>query len=395
MPSGRTTDGSADAGNGGALNFRVEPGAIDGFAKLVGRAAEGSAQAASYTGTHAQIEKALGGEAWDMVAGDHDQYVSEAKKALEKVKSLLEASEKELTGTAKYYRSTDSDEAAKLDATYPGSKVSGGGSGGDPQDFSDASDAVDTLKPPAGDSDNPFAKYGSGHADEYKMSPVQKTLGSVLDLGSPSAMAVEASKLLFDFDPFGVCTNWVFGDWNKYNDCSDVWGNLASFCDAVAANVRKGTQNVGLSWDGNAADAATVYFDEFTKKLDEIKETFKSLQDCYSQAAQTAFQFAEFLKSFLVMFCDLLVIWLINLLAAQAVNAIPVGGQAASVAMFALAAAQAIRLMQMWAEAAKAFDTFASIMGGIGVAISSAVNGFSAADGFPQVGTSGYDHAAV
>lgn len=376
------------------MNFRVEPGAIDGFSKLVGRAADGSAQAGSYTTQHAQIEKSAGGAAWDLVAGDHDQYVSEAKKALDKVKGLLEASGKELTGTAKYYRETDSGEAAKLDATYPGSKVSGGSSGGDPQDFSDASDAVDVLKPP-GDPTNPIVKYASGHADEYQMNPVQKTLGSVLDLGSPSAMAVEASKLLFDFDPFAECTNWVFGDWNKYNDCSDVWGNLASFCDAVAANVRKGTQNVGLSWDGNAANAATVYFDEFTKKLDEIKETFKSLQTCYAQAAQMAFQFAEFLKSFLVMFCDLLVIWLVNLLAAQAVNAIPVGGQAASIAMFALAAAQAIRLMQMWAEAAKAFDTFASALAALGVVMSAAVNGFSAADGFPQVGTSGYDHAAV
>jgi uncharacterized protein YukE len=377
------------------VNFRVEPGAIDGFAKLVGRAADGAAQAVSYTSAHTQIEKSAGGEAWDLVAGDHDQYVSEAKKALEKVKSVLESSQKELAGTAKYYRETDGDTAAKLDATYPGSKVSGGDSGGDSQDFSDAGDAMDALKPPAGDSDNPLVKYGSGHADEYQMSPVQKTLGSVLDLGSPSAMAVEASKLLFDFDPFGVVTNWVFGDWNSYNDCSDAWGSLASFCDAVAANVRKGNQNVSLSWDGNAANAATVYFDEFTKKLDEIKETFKSLQQCYAQAAQMAFQFAEFLKSFLVMFCDLLVIWLVNLLAAQAVNAIPIGGQAASVAMFALAAAEAIRLMEMWAEASRAFDTFASALSALGLVMSTAVNGFSAADGFPQVGTGGYDHAAV
>ncbi|MGC9542584.1 hypothetical protein [Streptomyces sp. UG1] len=376
------------------MNFRVEPGAIDGFSKLVGRAADGSAQAVSYTGNHTQIDKSAGGAAWDLVAGDHDQYVSEAKKALGKVKSLLEASEKELTGTAKYYRETDTDEAAKLDATYPGSKVSGGGSGGDPQDFSDAGDAVDVLKPP-GDPTNPIVKYASGHADEYQMSPVQKTLGSALDLGSPSAMAVEASKLLFDFDPFAEVTNWVFGDWNKYNDCSDVWGNLASFCDVVAANLRKGTQNVGLTWDGNAANAATVYFDEFSKKLEEIKETFESLQSCYTQAAQMAFQFAEFLKSFLVMFCDLLVIWLVNLLAAQAVNAIPVGGQAASVAMFALAAAQAIRLMQMWAEAAQAFDKFAMALSALGVVMSTAINGFSAADSFPQVGTGGYDHAAV
>lgn len=377
------------------MNFRVEPGAIDGFSKLVGRAADGSAQAVSYAGTHTQLDKSVGGAAWDLVAGDHDHYVDEAKKALEKVKGVLESSQKELTGTAKYYRATDHDQAAKLDATYPGSKVSGGGSGGDAQDFSDSSDAVDTLKPPDGDSNNPLVKYGSGHLDEYKMSPVQKTIGSFLDLGSPSAMAVEASKLLFDFDPFAEATNWVFGDWNKYNDCSDVWGNLASFCDAVAGNIQKGNQNVGLSWDGNAADAATVYFDEFSKKLREIKETFESLKTCYAQAAQMAFQFAEFLKSFLVMFCDLLVIWLVNLLAAQAVNAIPVGGQVASAAMFALAAAEAVRLMQLWAEASKTFDAFASALGALGVILSAAMNGFAAADGFPEVGTGGYDHRAV
>ena len=144
-PRYRAAVRGSDPGNGGEVNFRVEPGAIDGFSKLVGRAADGGAQAVSFVGNNAKIDKSVGGMAWDLVAGEHDRYVSEAKKALEKVKSLLEASEKELTGTAKYYRATDTDEAAKLDATYPGSKVSGGDSGGDPHDFSDASDAVDLL----------------------------------------------------------------------------------------------------------------------------------------------------------------------------------------------------------------------------------------------------------
>ncbi|MEU6098684.1 hypothetical protein [Streptomyces sp. NPDC047079] len=83
-----------------------------------------------------------------------------------------------------------------------------------------------------------------------------------------------------------------------------------------------------------------------------------------------------------------------RLLAAEAVNAIPVGGQLASAAMFTLAAAQAIRLMEMWAEAAEAFGKVAMAMTALGAAISTAVNGFSAADGFPQVG-GGYDHRAV
>ncbi|MYT73307.1 MULTISPECIES: hypothetical protein [unclassified Streptomyces] len=377
------------------MGFRVDAGVIDGFGKLVGRAAEGGAEAVSYVGKYATIDETLGGHAWDLVAGDHDRYVSEAKKALEKIKSVLDSSAGELARSAVYYRETDQQAAASFDAGAQGSKAPSLGSGGDPQDFSDADDAAGALKKPGGDSGNPLVEYGSGHVDEYRMSPVQKTLGTALDFGSPSAMAVEASKLLFGFDPFGIVTNWVFGDWNGYNDCSDAWGSLASCCDALAANVRKGNRNVALSWDGNAADTATVYFDEFAKKLDEIKATFESLQSCYSQAAQLAFQFAEFLKSFLVMFCDLLVIWMVNMAAAAAVNAIPVGGQAASVAMFALAAAQAIRIMGMWAEASKAFDTFATALSAIALTLSTAVNGFSAADGFPEVGSGSYDNQAV
>ncbi|MGW0560768.1 hypothetical protein ACWDZ4_09035 [Streptomyces sp. NPDC003016] len=376
------------------MNFRVEPGAIDGFSKLVGRAADGSTKAVSYT-ANAQIDNMAGGALWDVVTGDHEKYVADAKSALRKVQKVLESSQQELARTARYYRETDSGVAAKMDATYPGSKGAGGSpDGGNAQDFSDASDAADLLKKPA-DSTNPLVAYGQGHADEYTMSPVQKSLGSVLDLGSPSAMAVEASKLLFGFDPFGEVTNWVVGDWNKYNDCADVWGALGAYCDAVAANLKKGNGNVGLSWAGNASDAARIYFDEFAGKLTEIKAAFDSLEGCYKQAAQMAFQFAEFLKSFLVAFCDLLVIWLVNLAAAQAVNVIPVGGQVASAAMFALAAAQALRIMALWVEASKAFDAMATALSAIALAMTTAMHGFSAADGFPEVSSGGYDHRAV
>ncbi len=376
------------------MGFRVEPGAIDGFSKLVGRAADGSTQAVAFTG-NAQIDKVAGGQLWDLVAGDHDRYVSEAKKALQKVQRVLGTSAQELSKSAKYYRETDQGEASKMDATFPGSKGAGSPpDGGNAGDFSDASSAADLLKTPS-ESSNPLVQYGQGHADEYNMNPIQKTLGSILDLGSPSAMAVEASKLLFGFDPFGELNNWILGDWNKYNDCADVWGSLGGFCDAVAANLRKGTGNVALTWNGNASDAARVYFDEFTKKLAEFKDTFDSLQTSYQQAAQLAFQFAEFLKSFMVMFCDALVTWLVNLAAAQAANLIPVGGQVASAAMFALAAAQALRIMKMWSDAAQSFNQMQMALTALGLVMSAAVNGFSAADGFPEVASSGYDHAAV
>lgn len=379
------------------MGFRVEPDAIQGFASLVGRGADDAAKAVEFASNNTQIDKAVGGQLWDLVAGDHDQYVESAKKALGKVQSVLNSSQTELSKSAKYYRETDTDEAARMDATYPGSKGGGGAppSGGNGSDFADAQDASATLKKPAGDSDNPLVKYAQGHVDEYNMNPVQKTLGTIMDLGSPSTVAVEAVKLLFGFDIFGEINNWVLGDWNKYKDCAEVWGNLGSFCDAVAANLKKGTQNVGVTWEGNAYDAAKVYFDEFSKKLADFKETFDSLTSCYNAAAQEVFQLAEILKAGVVFIADMAIIWMANMAAATAVNAIPIGGQAASVAMFALAAAQAVMIIQRFAALVKAFDATMLAITTLGAAMSVAVNGFSAADGFPEASSAGYDNRVV
>ncbi|MFE9022304.1 hypothetical protein ACFYNL_27600 [Streptomyces sp. NPDC007808] len=379
------------------MGFEVEPDAIQGFASLVSRGADGAAKAVEYTTNNAQIDKAAGGQLWDLVAGNHDQYVDSAKEALGKVQSVLRSSQSELSRSATYYRETDTETAAKMDATYPGSKGGGGApsGGGNGSDFADAQDASAALKKPAGDSDNPLVKYGQGHVDEYNMNPVQKTLGTVLDLGSPSTVAVEAVKLLFGYDVFGEINNWVLGDWNKYKDCAEVWGNLGSFCDAMAANLKKGTTNVGVTWQGNAYDAAKVYFDEFGGKLADFKETFDSLQSCYDAAARQVFQLAEVLKAGVVFLADMAIIWMANMAAATAVNAIPVGGQAASVAMFALAAAQAVMMIERFAALVKAFDATMMAITGLGAVLSAAVNGFSSADGFPEAGSAGYDNRVV
>lgn len=102
------------------MSFRVDADAVDGFGKLVGRAADGGTEAVSYVGKYVKIDETLGGDAWDLVAGDHDRYVSEAKKALEKVKSVLESSADELARSATYYRETDQEAAARFDMRLPG-----------------------------------------------------------------------------------------------------------------------------------------------------------------------------------------------------------------------------------------------------------------------------------
>ncbi|MEU9122278.1 hypothetical protein AB0C96_20845 [Streptomyces sp. NPDC048506] len=371
------------------MNFRVEAADVEGFAKLVGRAGNDAGQAVSYT-KNATITKMAGGKLWDLVAGQHDDHVHDARRTMEKLQDVLRASDAELVKSAHYYQRTDHEQAARLDATYPGSKKGAREhSGGDAGDFSDRADAAAVLKAPGGGDG-----YLAGHAEEFAMNPVSKTLGTVLDLGSPSAMMIEGSKLIFGFDPYDELNGMIFGEWGGYNDCAEVWSNLGACCSALSDNIRQGNDTLSRTWAGNSADAAWVYFDELAEKLREVKGTFGSLSENYHEAARLVFELGETLKSGLSILADLVVCWLINVIASRAAAFLGPGGMVASAAMMALAAAQLAAIMAKWSELVVAVDTAATAVGAVAAVIATAVAGFSSVREFPVIG-SGYDNTAV
>ncbi|QIY56347.1 hypothetical protein HEP86_19730 [Streptomyces sp. RPA4-5] len=370
------------------MNFRVEPDDLDGFGKLIGRAADDAGRAADYT-SNAKLE-ATGGQLWDMVAGDHDDHVHEAKKTLQKLQSILNSGSAELGRSAKYYKETDREQAAKLDATYPGSKKTvGEHSGKGAGDFTDAEDAASSLKS-AGGGDS----YIDGHVAEYKMNPASKQIGTALDIGSPSAWIVELSKLTIGFDPYDFVNGMVLGSWGEYNDCSEVWGNLGKFCDSLHHNIKKGNEALSATWDGNSADAAWVYFDELSQKIIKIKGAFDSLKENYSEAAHYVFELGETLKSLLAGLADQLLAWGATWVASRAAALVPGGGWIGSAALMALAAAQLIVIMETWNTIASTLDAASKALGLINTTMRAGIAAFSSVKDFPVVG-SGYDNKAV
>ncbi|MFG2193224.1 hypothetical protein [Streptomyces sp. NPDC048639] len=370
------------------LNFRVETSDLDGFAKLVGRGADDSGRAADYT-SNAKLE-AEGGKLWDMVAGDHDKHLHEAKKTLQKLQSILESGSAELGKSSEYYKETDRDQAAKLDATYPGSKKTGGGKSGKAAgDFTDAEDAASALKSVGGGDG-----YIDGHVAEYDMNPVSKTIGTALDVGSPSAWIVELSKLTIGFDPYDFVNGVILGSWGEYSDCSQVWGNLGRFCDSLHRNIKKGNQALSATWDGNSADAAWVYFDELSQKITQVKEAFESLKENYDAAALYVFELGEMLKSMLAGLADQLLAWGATWVASRAVAFVPVGGLVGSAALMALAAAQLVVIMETWNTIASSLDAASKALGLINTTMKAGVAAFSSVKDFPVVG-SGYDNKAL
>ncbi|MFG2141583.1 WXG100 family type VII secretion target [Streptomyces sp. NPDC048650] len=301
------------------MSFTVDPADIAGFAKLIDRAAEDMHAGISYIGNQAnedgfQVTQGAVGAIWEELYGNHTQNVQDVKRFLRKVSEILDASGAELKRSAKYYRDTDREQASKIDSTYPQSKrrtpdadLASGGSG----DFRDANDARGKLKlleaDPSFLSPDLIAKaqnWAEGHVEEWQFNGGFKSLGVPLDLLSPSAIATEGLKLFFNFDPIGWVATQIGGDWEGYLKCGELWGNLASFCRSVAANIYHGTSQIAVTWTGNAADAAFVYFEEIADLLNSAAESFDSLKENYEMIAYIVFGISDFAKTALSMVLD-------------------------------------------------------------------------------------------
>lgn len=369
------------------MGFSVQAGDLEGYGKLLSRAEQDLQAGVKFVTNHASINDQAG-DLWQFVFGQHSEITEEAKTCLNGFRRIVKASSDELVKSAEYYRTTDGDQAQQLDSQYPASKadrkgdaeaVSGGSSS-----FADKVDAADRLKPPGG-ADG----YSAEFVGELQELPVEKTLGTLLDFGSPSAIALEFIKIFTGWDPIGDFTKWMAGDWESFQECADAWGSLGEMSDAVTVNVRAGNVELDSSWQGNAADAAYAYFDELGGRLDSLKGTFSSLQAQYEDIARTVYSFAELIKSLIMDAIDR------GLAGAIKMAAGAVSGPWAAVALYALAIKDAFEVIEKYKEAVQKYDMLLKAVNGIcGVARGAMAKTIHDAQSFPVPG-SAYNSPAV
>ncbi|MFI7011404.1 hypothetical protein [Streptomyces sp. NPDC050145] len=284
------------------MTLAVEADDLHSYARLVRRAGEDCGNGLTYLDKSTSIGFSVSGEAWNLVSGDHAEKVRQATDVLSRFGVILRGSEKELRKSASWYRTVDLGRARALDATYPSAGAARSIVRQRPEgttDFADVRDASGRLVA-SGGADGWF----QGHAREFAFAPVNKGVGSLLDLGSISSLANEGLKYAFEFDVLGTVANWLAGDWQEYADCADAWNCLGNLCADAAENLRHGNKVLGLSWRGNAADAAWKYFERTAAKLDTARDTFHDLRDRYVGIAEIVFSFADFVKGAVAMLCD-------------------------------------------------------------------------------------------
>ncbi|WP_338700800.1 hypothetical protein V2W30_27890 [Streptomyces sp. Q6] len=371
------------------MTLAVKTEDLVGFARLVRRASEDCGSARAYLDRSTRIDWAAAGYVWDTVIGDHTQRVRDALDVLSRFDTILSASTTELRKTATWYESVDLEQARKLDATYPTGKSSAAiprarrDSG---TSFGDVRDAGQRLKQPGG-ADG----WLQGHLAELKFAPVNKTVGSLLDFGSVSALANEGLKLVFGWDVLGEICNWFVGDWQSYADCADAWDCLGNACADMAENLRHGNGVLSITWRGNAADAAWKYFNDAADKLDVAREAFHDLRERYKNVAVIVYTTAESAKSGAAELCDLGVQFAISAAASAGMAASGVGFAGSFVGV-AFAAERAATMIKRYRDLTKQYDYLMATLNGIFVGAGAMSALVGDVRKFPVVGKS-YDNA--
>ncbi|MEU6098277.1 hypothetical protein [Streptomyces sp. NPDC047079] len=227
--------------------------------------------------------------------------------------------------------------------------------------------------------------------EEFSQGPLLDLFNDVSDLVSPTYWITEAYNAVFGFNPLDEVIQWFAGDWESFAKCAEVWENIGKACDDIAKNLGSGNTALDATWNGNAADAAYVYFDELAKKLNQSGQTFGSLADTYKYLAHAAYSTAEGIKGFLGGILDGLIIVGVEMAAGTLLSWTGAG----ALVGYGLAALEITRILNMWGEATKMFGNAQAIVNtGVGTLEGLGAAVYSHLQNFPSVGAA-YDNPAV
>lgn len=375
------------------MTFKVVPENIESFGRLIGRSSEDVQEAISYLAKKTEVDDARSSTVWNFVGGSHEKVVREVRDGLKAFIEVLDASKKELYKSAKYYRVTDKDTAAKLDSTYPSAKMPDTLPAAifgdiDPTDFMDRETPTDSLK--ASDDGNYFQEWGS----EFMLNPFSKLGGAVMDFGSPVGLVSEALIFCGITDLFEKPVQYLAGDWEGFMESAHAWGCLANFCAALAENIEWGNRVLEETWHGKSATVAWAYFHELAQKFRAASDSLNSLEEHYQYLARAVYNAAELAKGAMVTICDLAVQAILFAIAAAAAAA-TVAGAPYAAGLEAMSMMRVVTALKNYSTILASLGSAATGVQALCTAMFIAATGMSEVKAFPKPGNEGYDHKAV
>lgn len=202
---------------------------------------------------------------------------------------------------------------------------------------------------------NPTAK-----ANEFLGQPFADP-GTVLDWLSPTHIVNEFIKSLCGYDLFGEAAKFFSGDWEMVWNAGGAFSALAEACQAIGINLSSGNLRLDQSWEGNASDAAYVYFMELASAISAQQFALRKLAEQYCQAADGTWRLANLYSGILKDIYDAALIAALAAAAGTATIETVVG----PIIGYSVAAYEAWKILTMIDRAKKIMDLALKGMNGI------------------------------
>lgn len=160
-----------------------------------------------------------------------------------------------------------------------------------------------------------------------------------------------------------------------------MWRNVGQhgkLTKDIATNLQSGNREPDTTWDGNAADAAYVYFEELAKKIGRLDADLKELQGYYKDVALAVARAADLIKGLLEQLADEAIIAEAELAAGTLLAETGVG----AIAGYAAAALEITEMIKTWGRITEAYSAVqqavdvsttaaGAVIGGLGAALKS------------------------
>lgn len=307
------------------MSFHVDAPGLQGLPAQLDRLSEDAAKGRTYVIDNARMSY---GGILDRISGGHEEVVGTAADFLDRVAHpVARTSAAAVRASIKYYRQSDQNAAARLDASFPAVEAEGpidGAPGMSAQGYRFGGDFSDVEEP------QDHYREVEDYSLDFPLEPRQ--LLTISMAGNARNLIVEATDLAaklgfgHHWDPYEAILKPLTGDWAGLRGCKDVFDNVADAFEAMSSNVRNGVLSVHAVWDGNAADSARNHLNEIAEALEEAVEPFRELGESYEKAADGAHELFGALADLLNDLVDAVIIFISEATAAVATSETIIGG---------------------------------------------------------------------
>jgi uncharacterized protein YukE len=292
-------------------DFSVNPVALDAYAKVVGNAGDLGLDskylidAGNYADAQVNLESGAGGLVFQAIIGKVNEVHKQLIQDYSKINSVMIESADGLTTAAQKYRAHDLAAAQKHDAGYKPPGVT-------PLDFT--VDGTASLPDPTSKLVEP--------SDEGAVPDLAQQILDGCGYASESDLVLKILQF-FGLDVGGWVKEKFLGDFKAIARVKSALENLAEFDAEAATDVAEGSASMQQAWSGNAAAAATSYFDQLANALEGHGVALHSASQKVGDVLVSVQQLGSSLEGFITAAIDSAIELGVKLAAAGCLQEVP------------------------------------------------------------------------